>query len=263
MTTTEKIVTLARRYCIDNFRYWADKYQNERTGNDFPYTYTDKDYDLFPRYQALDAILKGVETVVGQSFSDRDECIGVLKNIGQDSQTLFTNGNHNEIEKRAIQDERNKFIKFIDGLTDQQLETVEPLPFKRRILETEANAVRQRLLEQWNFDGGYWEPLTNCSPKPFIFFDKSNLTDNDFEKIKQIIVKQASDRLFSVSEERYDYEIDKSEFDPDCYETVYSDKTFDWIIYGSHEGTISFGGTWLLEEIEKQLSDKKELINQW
>ncbi len=31
-------------------------------------------------------ILKGAETVVGQSFSDRDECIGVLRNIGKDSQ---------------------------------------------------------------------------------------------------------------------------------------------------------------------------------
>ena len=56
---------------------------------------------------------------------------------------------------------------------------------------------------------------------------------------------------------------DNSEFDPDCYETVYVDENYDWIVYGSHEGTIAFGGSWLLIEIEKQLRDKKKLANQW
>ncbi len=261
MTTTDKIITLARRYCSENFSFWADKYSNEKSGNNNPYS--DNDYDIFPRYNALTAILKGVETIVGKQFDNIDQCKVELKSLGQDSQTSFTKGKQNEIEKKAIHDERQKFINFIDSITDQQLETVEPLPYRRRLLEMEANEIREKLLKHWNFDGSYWEPLTSCSPQPFIFFSKDNLTDQDYEKIKEIIADRAENKIYEITEERYDYLTDNSEFDPDCYETIYTDKNFDWIVYGSHEGTIAFGGAWLLTELDRQLSDKKELVNQW
>lgn len=261
MTTTDKIITLARRYCSENFSFWADKYSNEKSGNNNPYS--DNDYNIFPRYNALTAILKGVETIVGRTFDSIDQCKNELKSLGQDSQTPFTKGKQNEIEKKAIQDERQKFINFIDSITDQQIETVEPLPYRRRLLENEANEIREQLLKHWNFDGGYWEPLTSCSPQPFIFFSKENLSNQDYEKIKRIIADRAENRIYEITEEQYDYQTDNSEFDPDCYETIYTDKNFDWIVYGSHEGTIAFGGSWLLTELDKQLSDKKELANQW
>ncbi len=261
MTTTDKIITLARRYCSENFSFWADKYSNEKSGNNNPYS--DNDYNIFPRYNTLTAILKGVEKIVGKSFDNIDQCKNELKSLGQDSQTPFTKGKQNEIEKKAIQDERQKFIHFIDSITDQQIETVEPLPYRRRLLEKEANEIREKLLEYWNFDGSYWEPLTSCSPKPFIFFTKDNLTDQDYEKIKKIIADRAENKIYEITEEQYDYLTDNSEFEPDCYETIYTDKNFDWIVYGSHEGTIAFGGAWLLTELDRQLSDKKELVNQW
>jgi hypothetical protein len=178
MTTTDKIITLAIRYCSENFSFWADKYSNEKSGNNNPYS--DNDYNIFPRYNALTAILRGVETIVGKTFDSIDQCKNELKYLGKDSQTPFTKGKQNEIEKKAIQDERQKFINFIDSITDQQIETVEPLPYRRRLLENEANEIREQLLKHWNFDGGYWEPLTSCSPQPFIFFSKENLSNQDY-----------------------------------------------------------------------------------
>ena len=259
MTTTEKIVTLARHYCTDNFEYWATKYQNEMSGT----PYTDNDYNLFPRYNVLSAILKGVETIVDKPFNGIEQCKAELSILGQESQTLFTTGKQNEIESKAIQEERQKFINYIGLLTSEQIENVEPLPYRRRLLENESNEIREELNKHWNFDGDHWEPLTTCSPHPFIFFSKSNLDDQDYEKIKKIISERANGKIYMVTEDRWDYETDNSEFDPDCYETVYTDNNFDWIVYGSHEGTIAFGGAWLLKEIDKQLSDKNGLVNQW
>jgi len=262
MTTSERIITLARHYCIDNFMYWSEKYQNERTGTDIPYTYSDNDYNLFPRYNTLDAILKGIETIVGSSFPSEDLCKLEIKKLGQDSNTIFTTGKLNKIEIIAIQDERQKFSKFIDNLKITQIENVEPLPYKRRLKEAETKEIRKGLKEHWNFDGGYWEPLISCSPKPFIFFDKTNLDEADFVKIKMIISTICT-RIYEVNEDGYDYEIDNSVFEPDCYETIFTNNKYDWIIYGSHERTISFGGIWLLTEIEKYLTDKKQFINIW
>lgn len=252
MTESERIITLARRYCINNFRYWADRYQKERKGDDLPYDYLNSDYNLFPRYQSLDAILKGVETLVGKIFTSTDQCKAELKVIGLSSQTPFTTGNYNEIHQKAIEDERQKFINFIDQIETEQLDNVKPLPYRRRLLEGEANKIRETLNKHWNFDGGYWEPLVSCSPAPVVFFNKLNLSNADYEKIKEIVSNGADKRLFEVNEDLWDYEIDHSEFNPDCYETVYTDKNFDWIIYGSHEETIAFGGTWLLAELKKK-----------
>jgi hypothetical protein len=261
MTETEKIITLARRYCTENYTLWANKYSMGKSGNNNPYS--DNDYNIFPRYNAIDAILKGVETIVGKSFIDIENCKSELKAIGQNCQTLFTTGKLNEISKKAIQEERKKFNDFIDIITDEQLETVEPLPYRRRLLESEANEVRKKLLKNWNFDGGYWEPLTPCCIKPFIFFNKENLSEHDFKIIKDIILCFQDNTIYEISEQRYDYEIAKSEIDIDCYETIYTNKNFEWIIYGSHEGTIAFGGEWLLAQLDKKLGDKRELKNKW
>ena len=257
MTPSEKLVTLARRNCIDNILYWTNYYETTRGKN---LTY---DFNIFPRYQTAEAILKDIETLVGKDFQLLDDCYKEIKSFGLNSQSHFTTGKLNDLQKRAINDARQKFIAFIDKISNEQLDKVEPLPFRRRLLENEANLVRQELQRHWNFDGGYWEPLTSCSPKPFAFFDKENLTENDFQKIKDIILNQSDNKIYEVSEQRYDYEIDNSEIEPDCYEIIYTDKNFEWIIYGSHEGTIAFGGEWLLNELDKQLSDKIELKNKW
>ena len=263
MNTTDQIITLARRYCIDNHKFWSDKYQNERTGKSIPYTYSDNDYNLFPRYNVLTAILKGVETVVGKSFNSSEFCKNELKKIGLESQTFFTAGKQNQIASLAILDERQKFLKFIDQIAIDQIANVEPLPYRRRILEIEGAEITDLLSKRWNFDGCYWEPLNTCSPELFIFFEKSNLSKEDFDKIKMIIDSNPSRILEVVIEEGYCYEIDSSEFDPDCYETIYTNKTYDWIVYGSHENTIAFGGSWLLKEIETQLSNRKDYTNKW
>ena len=260
MDTTEKIITLARRYCIENFRFWTNRYSIENSGNNNPYS--DNDYNIFPRYNVLDAILKGVETLVGQSFESIDQCKCELKIIGQENQTPFTTGKQNAIEKAAMLDERQKFITFLNEITSNIIENVEPLPYRRRLLEDEANQIRKELFKAWNFDGTYWEPLDSRSPHPVVFFNKGNLDKKDFEKIKQIIVDH-NDRIYEITEERWDYEIDNSEFDPRCYETVYTNKTYDWIYYGSHENTVAFSGDWLKNEITKQLSDKSQFQNQW
>ena len=71
MTTLEGLHTLVRKYCIKTFDFWKKEYAEKRSGSDFPlYTYSDSDYNLFPRYNAIDAILKGVETIIPGDYTD-------------------------------------------------------------------------------------------------------------------------------------------------------------------------------------------------
>ena len=139
MTHSEKIITLARRNCIDNILYWTNYYETTRGKN---LTY---DFNIFPRYQTAEAILKDIETLVGKDFQTLDDCYKEIKFFGLNSQSHFTTGKLNDLQKRAINDARQKFITFIDNISNEQIDKVEPLPFRRRLLENEANSVRKEI----------------------------------------------------------------------------------------------------------------------
>lgn len=263
MTETESLVTAARRYCQDNFSYWADRYSKERTGADFPYTYTDNDYNLFPRYNVWSTILDRVETLVGQNHFDFETCKQQLKTIGLTANSVFTTSEQNKIAKNAMLEERKKFVDLIENTTIEDLKSIRPLPYRRRLTKEESEQVRQALLENWNFQGDYWEPLEELSPKPTIFLMKCNITDSDNEQILEEIKKHGDSKLFEITEDGSDAEIEFSLFHPDCYETIYCDRTFNWIVYGSHESTIAFGGTWLLDFIRQLYSDRQDKIDKW
>jgi hypothetical protein len=263
MTHVEALITLARRYCTDNFTYWSNRYSIERTGTDMPYTYSDSDYNLFPRYNVLLAILEGIETLVPKDFQDVEHCKQELKHIGLSAQSLFTEGEQTPIEQAAIQDERQKFVEYIDNITEADILSAEPMPYRRRLKRTEKEDVRKSLLEKWNFNGHYWDPLEDHSPQPVVFLMQRNITENDLEKILAFIKNIAGDKVFEIKEDGSDAEIEFELLDFDCHETIYCDKGFHWIVYCSHESTITFGGGGLPEFIGELFSERQEKLNRW
>ena len=263
MTHSEALITAARQYLQDNHSYWADRYSKERTGNDFPYSYTDNDYNLFPRYNVLSAILSQVEILVGQNHLTGETCKDELKNIGLTALSPFTTGEQNDIAIKAMQDERQKFIEYIKNIQTEDLNTIEPLSHRRRLTKQESEQVRQSLFEKWNFQGNYWEPLEELSPQPSIFLMKDNIADSDYEKIIEEISRHSATKLFEITEDGSDAEIEFGLFHPDCYETIYCDTSYNWIVYGSHESTVAFGGTWLLDFIRLLYDNRQDKINKW
>lgn len=264
MTDIEALITAARRYCKDHYAYWATRYSRERTGQDFPeYTYSDSDYNLFPRYHALAAILGEIEMLVDNAYPDLSVCRDTLIRIGSHAESPFTLIEDNAIEKAAILDERNKFNLFIQSITPEELAQVTPLPYRRRLNEEEKEAVQQRLLEQWNYDGEYWDPIVDKSTSEVLFLPKNQLTTADYQAIIDFINSYAAPHLLEATEEGAFTEIAHSEFHPDCYETMYCDEHYDWLIYGSHEATITFAGEHLLAFIKKYFAGREALFNQW
>jgi hypothetical protein len=281
MTETESLITKARRYCTENFSYWSKRYQEEMSGNNNPYS--DNDYDLFPRYNALNTILQGVETIVGKEFNSFEECKEELKIIGLETHSINTinsnkelhllgkmskffgkSGKLNKIERNAIHNERKKFVEFIDNQNLESVLNIQPLPYERKLSVEESEMIRNKLLENWNFDGDYWEPLNKKSPKPTIFLMDDNFIDTDKNEIEKTIKAHLmSDKLFVITEDRIDYEIETTLLDIDLYETIICDSTFEWVVYGSHESTIAFGGDFLIDKLNQLFDSRKEKLNKW
>ena len=125
-------------------------------------------------------------------------------------------------------------------------------------------SVRQKLLEIWNYDGyGYWDPLDNKSPTETVFLMKKNLTNSDCNPIVDYLISSCESRIYEITEDRIDYEIEFDSFDRGLDETIVSDRTFEWVIYGSHEGTLTFGGTALIDFIKKLFADRKDRLNKY
>ena len=101
------------------------------------------------------------------------------------------------------------------------------------------------------------------SPHPILFLRKESFSDDDYDQVIEFIRTISQEKLFEVTETGNDAEIEFSLFHPDSYETIYFDRTFEWVVYGSHESTITFGGAALLNFIEQLFSDRKEKLNNW
>jgi hypothetical protein len=279
MTDIEKLITSARHYCKDNFVLWADKYQKESSGNNNPYS--NNDYNIFPRYNVLTAIQQGVETLVGQEFQSFENCKQQLTDIGLTSHSIFTidsnaeihllgesgkykstTGRQNPIAKNAMKEERTKFVEFINSRTTKNISHVE-LPYRHRLTDSKMVLVRKQLADIWNYDGDYWNPLDDKCSKETVFLMEDNLTEDDNRKIIEFIVANSNKRFFEITEDRIDYEMEVDSFNLDLYETIVTDKSFSWVIYGSHEDTLTFGGNELVEFIKALFSNRQEKINKW
>ncbi|MGB4818852.1 MAG: hypothetical protein WBP33_07025 [Saprospiraceae bacterium] len=230
----------------------------------------------------MNAIQQGIETLVGQEFQSFDNCKQHLSDIGLKSHSIFTiesntdihllgesgkykstTGKQNPIAKNAMTEERAKFVEFINSRTTENISRVEPLPYRHRLTDQEMISVRKQLADLWNYDGDYWNPLDDKSPKETVFIMKDNLTKDDSKKIIDFIASNPSKKFFEITEDRIDYEIEIDSFNLDLYETIVTDKSFEWVIYGSHEGTITFGGTFLNDFVKNLFANRQEKLNKW
>lgn len=73
------------------------------------------------------------------------------------------------------------------------------------------------------------------------------------ERLATILAERGVERVWELREYGREYERDVSEVDPeyDGAEGVWTSPAHDWIVYASHETSITIGG-WLLDEVKRQ-----------
>jgi hypothetical protein len=261
----EKIITLAQNYCRENYAFWIDKYQRKRTGNDFPYTYTEEDYNLFPRYIKLSAISRGVDLLVGKKYRTFNLCQQSLL-CAADFRDSFTDNLTNDIQKMAMEEEKQKYRDFIlrhneNDLLDMEVKRIK---YKRLLTEYESKKVRKILSEKWGYDG-YWYPIREGdTPANVLFLMTEYVLPFEQKIIDAIKGISLISKYYAIDECRDDYKHSIENFSLALYqgsETFCCDDTFEWVVYGSHEGTVSFGGDKLLPQIRELLKNYKNKFN--
>jgi len=264
MNINDKMITLARSYCKNSYTYWVDKYHKERTGNDYLHTYTDTDYDLFPRYVRIAAILKGIDLLVGKKYKSFNSCVHSLLDA-VNFKNAFVDSAKNAIQIKAMNDEEQKYRKFILNFNENDLmnTNIERLTYKRMLGVHESVKVRNILLDKWGYDG-YWYPISKENVSDDILFLMAKYISPLEKDIVGFIKNIAFNKYYAIDECKEDYKYSIKNFNLSLYqgtETFCCDKSFEWAVYGSHEGTLTFGGEILVSKVKELLKGYESKFN--
>lgn len=255
--------TLARRYCLDQHALWVQKYSaledaGRRVGED----YSPEAYDTFPRYLVLDAILEAIEAITPDRAGSVEELVDRLLVAAGATSTSTTVDPPNEIAESAINEERARFIRHIGNLSEEEIRTAKPLPFRQPLGANVLRLLWEALDSKWKTDGGYWYPLrSETMPKGMLAFHTDYFDEEKASGLAGVLADYGVERLFELREGKQEgLELDLEFFYPlyTGLEGYWTSEKADWLVYASHESSITLAGDWLVEAFRARFVDCDE-----
>jgi hypothetical protein len=132
--------------------------------------------------------------------------------------------------------------------------------FMEQVSNQKAEILIDNLKSVWDIGDHYWYPLSDCKRNDVIAFNSNYIdeVESKISDIKNFILTQKINQIFEMREDRtvWIYEIDN--LDPSYYDGIERfcfDENMNWIIYASHEGSITLGGRELISSLKEKWQD--------
>jgi hypothetical protein len=260
--------TAARRYCLDRFADWIEAYkelqakENWQVSNFFKASrdYSEDAYKVFPRYRFDAAIQVEVERLTPSSFGSLEELRSRLLEACAAAENRLMAEFSKPTAKKALREEAVDYGAYIQVLNESDLINVEPLPFRRVVTDEESKQFRKQLKEVWDIGKGYWFPLRpGPVPQNVIAFHADYFGQmSGAEVLREALRSRGISRIFQLHEfgpSEPDYEIELSIFEPSYAgggEQYSISKQIDWVVYASHESSVSVCGEWLTDVFKRE-----------
>jgi hypothetical protein len=248
--------TAGRRYCLDQHAYWCERYseivrkRGDRQRDS--YHYTPEALTTYPRYNLLNAIRVELERMNPANLDDVEDTRALLVLAGETAEDDFTRKPIGAIDARAMTEEREAFCRFIAGAKISDLIKMEGLPYRRVLSAAESQSIWSRLRDRWQIPEGYWYPLAECKLSDVVAFKTRSFDEAvAIERLRVIFAARGTDRVWELREYGPEYEEDLALFEPfyNGAEGYWSSGDMGWIIYASHESSVTVGG-WLLQDVK-------------
>ena len=154
-----------------------------------------------------------------------------------------------------MQEEREAFAAFVRRVPVSILTAVEPLPYVRVLSDEDADWAWTVVEQAWGVERHQrWYPLRGRRPAHVEAFEDRHLLEAvSVERFRALLADRGVERVWDLREDGPARERDVSTFAPryDWWETVASSSRPDWIVYASHESSITVGG-WLLDAVKRE-----------
>lgn len=265
MTEELALHTAARRYCEERAVRWRVHYASMGSHIDHA-GYTKDERNIFPRYNVLEAILVEVERLRPVSLASGQQARDLLSLAGQVAESSYTKSSNGSIQTRAMQQERDLFCAHMNNLDAQALADVSPMPSRRVLTEEESKAAWERVRQRWGIAGGYWFPLQGDVPPDAVAFDADAFEQHVPTHIFQgILGGHGLQHVFEMREYGPEYELELGLVVPSYngVEAYWTAGEFDWLVYASHESTVTVAGDWLVHSVQQQWPTWPEHLVQW
>lgn len=241
----------ARRYCIDRDACWEEMYLDleARGEGRVASGYTPRALDTFPRYNVLRAILTAVERIDPWDLPPVGELVERLRAAGEEGRSVFTDPPTDPIAAAAMADERARFVEHVRALASSPppVDGPPPLPRVRVLSPSEAASLNHRLLTRWGCEGGSFVPVAHPErPSLRAFHDEPFHDAFPPDRLRRILDRWNVRRLYELREwgDR-NLVLSSAGWDPyyDGAEGFWFDEGLDWLLYASHESSVTTGGT--------------------
>ena len=250
----------ARRYCIDRISSWHEAYaglhrqqRDKLTMRSGELEYSDEARNIFPRYNVLTAILRDIETLVLASFGSADQMREVLIAAASTAQSDFTRSPNN-VETNAVQSERQAMCEWLLHLDESQFLGKPLLPYRRALGEAEHKLFHAAFVAKW---GKWYGGSVDRKDLP------ANVTlhtdvmkpSGSYNIIRDTLRSRGMARVVELREfgDGYELELSLATFEYNGAEGFWTAGEQEWMITASHEGSITFGGQWLVDWMRERL----------
>jgi hypothetical protein len=190
------------------------------------------------------------------SFAKMQEA---MERLGPKAKVVAGRERDNERRTRltAMQEERDAFGTFVSSCSADDLASVEPLPYRRTLSEAQSERLWGVLKTRWGVEG-QWYPHdraeTDGSPENTVAFQSDPFFDRRLvESLQELLRRSGVRHVYELREgiSSADCEIDLELLRPwyNFDEGFWFDESADWLIYASHEGSVTIGGGRLLPEL--------------
>ena len=244
------VLNNARKYCMER----SLQYHKEYTGSGVS----------FYRYLVLDDLLYGIDTLIDVDFQNLSECKNKLLSFTGNFQNDSLTHLPNKLAEKLVSNEILSFTEYVGSL-QANCEDIS-LPYSRRIVGEEREEIELLYLSKWEYYGHYWYPMINKASVEILFIMKQYLEKYAVEIEKMVLEPEEHVYEYGESFSRglkepfVLYEIGELSILESGEEVAYTDKSASWIIYISHEQTVTFAGS-ILPQIKSILKDEQEHWN--
>lgn len=137
-----------------------------------------------------------------------------------------------------------------------------------KLNKDQAKNVRNRIIDEWDAGESYCYPLNTSDRDDFICFPQDFfLKDFGLDQLKKTLGKLGIQNCYRLNEypkDNEDYKIDLDNVIAyNGLEKYYCDDSNSWIIYFSHENTVTFGGKKLIQTIKNEWGNWKKVAFKW
>lgn len=254
--TIELLHTAARRYCVDRIAHWHRAYdeQQARRSKRFDDRHPDDEDRIFPRCNVLGAILSEIERWLPADAASLDDARARLTAAARTAAGPFTSS-MSPIANAAMADERVAFERFATDSTAADWAAAAPLPFRRMLADADADARYRAFCARWGtWHGGY--PDRDEVPSTLTLHVEVWDDLPFLATLRTILADHSVDHLFELRELGGSAEVSlaATEFTYNGSEGYwYADAGEPWMIYASHEASVTLGGAWLLAAVRAAL----------